>query len=353
MVMSQVESPVVKGGVMQAIVQDGYGTPEVLRLAEIDRPTPGADEVLIQVRAAGVDRGTWHVMAGQPYAMRLAIGLRRPRNPVAGMDVAGTVVEVGAEVTGFAVGDEVFGVARGSFAEYARAKANAVARKPAGLSFEQAAVIAVSGATALQGLRDVGRVQVGQRVLIIGASGGVGTYAVQLAKAFGAMVIGVCSTAKVDLVRSLGADHVVDYTRSDAIEAATAAVAAAAAAAAAEGGGYDLILDIGGNTSVHRLRRALAPRGTLVIVGGEDSGNWLGMSRQLRTLALSLSPFVHERLTTFVARSRQADLESLSALIDAGKVVPIVGATYPLADVPEAIRRLRAGMAPGKLAITI
>lgn len=334
--------PVTQEGTMQAIVQDGYGSPDVLRLAEIDRPAIGAGEVLIRVKAAGVDRGTWHLMAGQPYVMRLGTGLRRPRNPVAGMDVAGTVSAVGAGVTRFAVGDEVFGVARGSFAEYAAARADMLAGKPTGLSFEQAAVVAVSGVTALQGLRDAGRVKSGQHVLIIGASGGVGTYAVQLAKAFGARVTGVCSTAKMDLVRSLGADHVIDYTWAGANEPAEMVAC---------GERYDLILDIGGNTRLSRLRRALAPRGTLVIAGGEDAGKWLGMGRQLR--ALALSPLVRQRLTTFLAQPRRADLETLSQLIDAGKVVPVVGATYPLADVPDAVRHLRAGQARGKIAITV
>ena len=321
---------------MQAIVQHGYGSPDVLRIAEINRPDIAADEVLIQVRAAGVDRGTWHLMAGQPYVMRLGLGLRRPRNPVAGMDVAGTIVAVGAEVTRFAVGDDVFGTGRGSFAQYAAANERKLARKPSGLSFEQAAVVAVSGVTALQGLRDAGGVKAGQHVLVIGASGGVGTYAVQLAKALGAEVTGVCSSAKVDLVRSLGADHVIDYTRDDFADGARR---------------YDLILDIGGNSRLSRLRRALTPSGTLVIAGGEDAGTWFGLGRQVR--ALALSPFVRQRLTMFIAKQRYTDLEALSALIEAGKVTPVVGATYPLAHMPDAIRHLEAGQARGKIAITI
>jgi NADPH:quinone reductase-like Zn-dependent oxidoreductase len=321
---------------MQAIVQHGYGSPDVLRIAEINRPEIAADEVLVRVRAAGVDRGTWHLMAGRPYVMRLGLGLRGPRSPVAGMDLAGTIVAVGAEVTRLAVGDDVFGTGRGSFAQYAAAKERKLARKPAGLSVEQAAVVAVSGVTALQGLRDAGRVKAGQHVLVIGASGGVGTYAVQLAKAFGAEVTGVCSAAKADLVRSLGADHVIDYTRDDVADGTRR---------------YDLILDIGGNTRLSRLRRALTPGGTLVIAGGEDAGTWFGLGRQLR--AFALSPFVRQRLTMVVAKQRHTDLEALSALIEAGTLTPVVGATYPLARVPDAIRHLEAGHARGKIAITI
>ena len=325
------------GGVMRAIVQDAYGSADELRLAEIDRPRIAANEVLVKVRAAGVDRGTWHLMAGRPYLIRImGFGLRHPKNPVPGLDVAGTVVAVGSGVTGFRAGDEVFGTSRGSFAEYAAAREDKLAHKPAGLSFEQAAVVAVSGLAALQGLRGAGRVEAGQKVLIIGASGGVGTYAVQLAKAFGAEVTGVCSTAKVDLVRSIGADHVVDYTREDFADGQKC---------------YDLILDIGGNSRLARLRRALAPKGTLVIVGGEGGGKWIGMSRQIR--ALALSPFRGQRLTTFVSKQRQADLEALSRFIEAGQVAPIIGRTYPLAEVPDAMRHLEAGHARGKIAITI
>jgi NADPH:quinone reductase-like Zn-dependent oxidoreductase len=325
-----------RGALMRAIVQDGYGSPDVLRAARVERPVPAAGEVLVRVRAAGVDRGTWHVMAGRPYAVRLALGVRRPRFPVAGMDGAGTVVAVGAGVTRFSAGDEVFGVLRGSFAEYAAARERTLAHKPAGIGFEQAAVVAVSGVTALQAVRDAGRVQAGRHVLVVGASGGVGTYAVQLAKAFGAEVTGVCSGAKADLVRSMGADHVIDYTESDFIEG---------------GRRYDVILFINGTGSVSALRRALTPRGSLVIVGGEDGGSWLGLGRQLR--ALALSPFVRQRLTTFVAKQGHADLETLSALIQDGKVTPAVGAAYPLARVPDAVRDLEAGRARGKLVITV
>ena len=272
---------------MQAIVQDTYGAAGVWCVEEIARPEIAGNELLVQVHAAGLDRGTWHLMAGQPYLMRLmGYGLRTPRNRVPGLDVAGTVVAAGAEVTRFAAGDEVFGISRGSFAEYACAREDKLARKPANLTFGQAAAVAVSGMTALQGLRDAGRLRPGQHVLIIGASGGVGTFAVQIAKAFGAQVTGVCSTAKAGLVASIGADHVIDYSQHDFADGPQR---------------YDLILDLGGNSPLSRLRRALTPAGTLVIVGGEDGGRWTGMGRQLRALALSL--FVRQRLTMLTSRA--------------------------------------------------
>jgi NADPH:quinone reductase-like Zn-dependent oxidoreductase len=323
---------------MRAITQSRYGTvPEdVMRLDRVARPDIGDDEVLIQVRAAGVDRGTWHVMAGQPYLMRLlGFGFRGPRNPVPGLDVAGTVVAVGPAVTRFAVGDEVFGIARGSFAEYAAAREGTLARRPAALSFEQAGAVAVSGLTALQGLRDAGRIKPGQKVLVIGASGGVGSYAVQIARSFGAEVTGVCGTAKADLVRSIGADDVIDYTRADFADGQRH---------------YDLILDIGGNSRLSRLRRALTPRGTLVITGGEGA-RWTGVGRQLR--ALALSALIRQRLTMFVSRHRQADLDTLRRLIETGQVTPVIGRTYPLTEAPQAVRHLHAGHARGKIVITV
>jgi NADPH:quinone reductase-like Zn-dependent oxidoreductase len=321
--------------VMRAIVQDVYGSADRLRLSQIDKPAIAADEVLVQVRGAGVDRGTCHLMRGQPYLMRiLGFGFRGPKNRLPGLDVAGRVVAAGAEVTGFRPGDEVFGIARGSFAEYAAARQDKLVRKPARLSFEQAAVVAVSGLAALQGLR-AGRIAAGQKVLIIGASGGVGTYAVQLAKAFGTTVTGVASTAKADLVRSIGADQVIDYTREDFADGRQH---------------YDLILDIGGNSRLSRLRRALTPKGTLVIAGGEGD-RWTGVARQLR--ALMLSPLVRQRLTMYISTHRQADLEELRQHIEAGHLTPIVGSTYPLPEVPEAIRHLEDGRAQGKIAITI
>ena len=325
---------------MKAIVQDEYGTApeEVFRLAEITRPAIGDDEVLVRVHAAGMDRGTWHLMAGQAYLIRLlGYGLRTPRHRVPGLDVAGTVVAAGANVTRFEVGDEVFGTSQGAFAEYARARQDKLARKPATLTFDQAAVIAVSGVTALQGLRDAGRIESGQHVLIVGASGGVGTYAVQIAKAFGAQVIGVCSTAKTDLVRSIGADQVIDYTHDDFADGSRR---------------YDLILDLAGNTPLSRLRRALTPAGTLVIAGGEDGGRWTGgMGRQMR--ALALSPFVCQRLTMLVSKQDHADLERLAQLIETGELTPVIGKTYPLDQTPDAMRDLLAGHARGKLVITV
>jgi NADPH:quinone reductase-like Zn-dependent oxidoreductase len=327
-----------KGELMRAIVQDTYGGADMLRMADIDKPAIAADEVLVRVHAAGVDRGTWHTMTGRPYLMRImGFGLRGPKNRVPGLDVAGTVVAIGADVTRFTAGDEVFGVGKGSFAEYAAVREDKLAHKPPGLSFEQAAVLAVSATTALHGLRDAGRIRPGQQVLIIGASGGVGTYAVQLARAFGAQVTGVCRTDKVDLVRSIGADHVIDRTQEDFADGTRR---------------YDLILDIGGNNSLPRLRRALTPTGTLVIAGGEEGGAWFGgIGRQLH--ALVLSPFLRQRLTMFIAVPGQSDLETLRELVEAGQLDPVVGNTYPLAGAPDALRHLEAGQARGKIAITI
>jgi NADPH:quinone reductase-like Zn-dependent oxidoreductase len=322
---------------MTAVVQDRYGSADVLRLAEIARPQIENNQVLLRVHAAGLDRGTWHLMTGRPYLGRLAFGVRRPRNPVPGQDVAGTVVAVGSAVTSYAVGDQVFGFGRGTFAQYAVAREDKLAPKPVNVSFAEAAVVPVSGATALQALSDHGRVAHGERVLIIGASGGVGSYAVQIAKAAGAEVTGVASTSKLDLVRSLGADRVIDYTRDDFAGGSER---------------YDLILDIGGNPSVSRLRRALTSTGTAVIVGGEEGGSWTGsMGRPLRALALSL--FVHQRLTNFIAKQRSSDLERLSKLIEAGLVTPHIDRSYRLDQAPEAMRHLEAGHARGKVAITI
>jgi NADPH:quinone reductase-like Zn-dependent oxidoreductase len=321
---------------MQAIIQKEYGTADVLRVAETDRPVIEADQVLVQVQAAGLDRGTWHLMAGMPYAARLAVGLRTPKNAVPGLDVAGVVVAVGSKVTRFQPGDEVFGISKGSFAEFAAAREDKLARKPSNLTFEQAAAVPVSGMTALRGLCDVGRLEEGQKVLIVGASGGVGSYAVQIAKALGAEVTGVCSTGKLDLVRSIGADHVIDYSQEDFADGDKQ---------------YDLILDIGGNSTLSRLRRALTPKGTLVIVGGEDRGRWIGMDRQLR--ALALSPFVGQRLTILGPKEHYTVLERLTELIEDGQVVPVVEQTYPLSEMPDAMRDLRAGRARGKLVITV
>jgi NADPH:quinone reductase-like Zn-dependent oxidoreductase len=326
---------VVTPTTMMAVIQDRYGSSEVLRLARVARPAITGHEVLVRVRAAGLDRGTEHLMTGKPYVMRLFLGLRRPRNPVSGRDVAGTVAEVGSS-TRFAVGDEVYGIASGSFAEYAVVREDKLARKPVNLSFAQAAVVPVSAGTALRALLDVGRVQPGQSVLILGASGGVGTYAVQLAKAFGADVTAVCSTAKLDLVTSLGADRVIDYTREDFADGTRR---------------YDLILDIGGSPSVRRLRRALSPRGTVVFVGGENGGNLTGMGRQLRGALTSV--FLRQRLALLPAKERATDLERLTELIEAGKVSPSLDRSYPLDQAPDAMRLLGNGRVRGKVAITV
>src|SRR5271166_4645683 len=323
---------------MKAVVQDTYGSADVLEFRDIDPPVIARGEVLIRVRAAGVSRGVWHVMTGLPYPVRLAgYGLRAPRTAVPGTDLAGVVEAVGQDVTRFQPGDEVFGIGTGAFAEYARAPENKLAPRPASLSFEQAAVVGVSGLTALQGLRDRGRVGPGQKVLIIGASGGVGTFAVQLAKAFGAEVTGVCSTAKTGLVRSVGADHVIDYTRDDFADAQRR---------------YDVILDIGGNRRLSHLRRALTARGRLVIVGGENGGRWLGgTDRQFR--AVRLSPLVSQKLGTFIASENAGDLEVLRVLIESGKITPAIDRTYPLSQTPAAIRHVQEGRARGKVVITI
>ena len=335
---TRTNSKAALGSTMRAIVQDAYGSTDVWRSDRIAQPEIADNEVLLQVHAAGLDRGTWHLMTGRPYLLRvIGFGLRRPKNRVPGIDVAGTVVVVGSAVTRFAPGDEVFGISRGSFAEYAAAREDKLARKPHNLTFEQAAVVPVSAATALQAVSDVGKVEQGQKVLIIGASGGVGSYAVQLAKAFGAEVTGVCSTAKVNLVRSLGADHVLDYTQNDFADGAHH---------------YDVILDLGGNPALSRLRRALTPAGTAVLVGGEEGGKWTGgFGRSLRAPLLSL--FMRQQLSMLANKERGTDLERLTELIEAGKVTPSIDQTYPLDQLPEAMRHLEAGKVRGKVAITI
>ena len=323
---------------MKAIVQDAYGSTDGLELRDVDEPDIADDEVLVQVHAAGVDRGVWHVMTGLPYPIRLAgYGLRAPKTPVPGADVAGVVEAVGTAVTRFEPGDKVFGVGKGTFAEYARAAEDKLAPKPANLTFKQAAVVPISGLTALQALRDHAKVQPGQKILITGASGGVGTYAVQLAKGYGAEVTAVCSTTKVDMMGSLGADHVIDYMLDDFADGKQR---------------YDVIVDIGGNPSLSRLRRALAPKGTLVITGGETDGRWLGgADRQVR--ALLLSRLVGQTLTTFVSRENHEDLIVLKERIEAGKLAPVVDRAYSLAEAPEAIRYLEQGHARGKVVITV
>ena len=323
---------------MKAIVQDAYGSSDVLQLREMERPEAGDDEVLVQVVAAGVDRAAWHLMTGRPYLVRIVgVGLRAPKVPVPGSHVAGRVEAVGKNVTRFEPGDDVYGSATGAFAEYARARQDKLAPKPSNLSFEQAAVVPHGGFAALQALRDHGKVQAGQKVLIIGAAGAVGSFAVQLAKAFGAEVTGVCRGAELDLVRTIGADHVVDYTRDDFSDG---------------GGQHDLILDTGGNNPLARLRRALAPHGTLVIVGGEGGGRFFGgLDRQLR--AHLLSPFVSHKLGTFVAKENAADLLVLNDLIESGKLAPVMNGTYALSEAPDAVRHLEAGHPRGRIALTV
>jgi len=323
---------------MRAIAQRSYGSADDLELEIVDRPTIAADEVLIEVHAAGVDRGVWHLMTGTPYVIRIAgFGLTKPKQPVQGLDVAGRVVAVGTDVTRFSPGDEVFGIASGSFAEYAAAKEGKLALKPSTATFVQAAASTVSGITALQALTDVGRLQPGQHVLVIGASGGVGTFAVQLAKALGAEVTGVASTAKLDLVSSLGADHVIDYTRDDATDGTRQ---------------YDLIIDIGGRTALRHLRRALTSRGTLVIVGGEDGDRWTGgVGRQLR--AMMLTPFIKQRLTTFISTEAHSFVERLAEFIESGDVVPTIGQRFALEDTAEAIHQMEAGATRGKSVIVV
>jgi NADPH:quinone reductase-like Zn-dependent oxidoreductase len=297
-----------------------------------------APQELIRVRAAGVDQGVWHLMTGLPYLTRaVGYGLRKPKTGIRGRALAGHVEAVGKDIVDFRPGDEVFGTCEGSFAEYACAKENRLALKPANLSFEQAAAVPISAVTALQGLRDSGQVQPGQEVLIIGAAGGVGAYAVQLAKAFGAHVTGVCSTAKVELVRSIGADHVIDYTRDDFSDA---------------GKRYDLILDTAGNRPLSVLRRALAPRGTLVVVGGEGGGPWTGgIGRSLRAGMLSL--FVGQKLRALMSVERHEDLRFLTQLIEAGTVAPVIDKSYALADAPAAIQYVHEGRARGKVVVAI
>ncbi|MEU0268514.1 NAD(P)-dependent alcohol dehydrogenase [Nocardioides sp. NPDC006303] len=322
---------------MRAIVQTRYGDAGDLHLDRIDIPEAADDEILVRVRAAGLDRGTWHLMTGKPYVMRVAgMGFKGPKDRVPGRDLAGVVEAVGSAVTKFAIGEEVYGIGRGAFAEYAVAPEGKLAHKPAQLSFEQVAVVPISAGTALQALTDQGHLEAGQSVLVIGASGGVGSYAVQIAKALGAEVTGVAGTEKLDLVRSLGADHVIDYTLADFADGTRH---------------YDLILDIAGNPGLSRLRRALTPTGSVVLVGGEHGGNLTGgMNRSLR--ALLLTPFIGQRFAMYVAKERASDLERLAGFLEDGTVVPSLGHTFPLDRVPKAMRLLGSGRVRGKVAIT-
>jgi len=324
---------------MRAVVQDAYGSADTLDVAEIGRPPVGDDDVLLRVHAVGLHIGDWHMMTGQPYLMRVAgFGVRAPKTRVRGTDMAGTVVAVGANVTGYRSGDDVFGTCGGALAEYATAREATLAAKPAGLTFEQAAALPTSACTALQALRAVGTIEPGQHVLVVGASGGVGLFAVQIAKSFGAEVTGVCSTAKVDLVRSVGADQVLDYTRDDITSG---------------GRRYDVILDLGGTRTLTQLRRVLTPHGTLVLVGGEGGGRWIGgaLVRSLR--AVVLSPFVKQNLRMIFATANAKDLQHLRQLIEDGKLVPVIDRTYRLDQAPEAFRHLISNEARGKVIVTL
>lgn len=321
---------------MQAIVQDRYGSPDVLKLREIDKPEIDDDGILVRVRAASINAFDWHLMRGEPFPARLGNGLRRPKSSVLGLDVAGHVEAVGRNVTEFRPGDEVFGNPGGAFAEYARGRAHGFVSKPASLTFEQAAAVPVAGLTALQGLRDRGRIQPGQTVLINGASGGVGTFAVQIAKVLGGDVTGVCSTRNVELVRSLGADRVIDYTQEDFTRS---------------GMRYDLVFDIAGSRPLWACRRVLAPAGTLVVVGG-PSGRWIRPMDRL-VQAVVLSRFGSTRMLPFLSKHSHADLVTLRDLLEAGRIVPLIDRTYPLHETPDAIRYVEAGHARAKVVITL
>jgi NADPH:quinone reductase-like Zn-dependent oxidoreductase len=324
---------------MKAIVQDEYGSPDALELREVDRPVAAGNEVLVRVHAAAVNAYDWHLMRGDPYLARLSLGPRRPKVKIRGRDFAGRVETVGRDVTRFQPGDEVFGEADGAFAEYMCVAEGVVGAKPANLTFEQAAAMPLAGNTALQALRDAGRVQQGQQVLVNGASGGVGTFAVQIAKSFGAEVTGVCSTRNVDLARSIGAGHVIDYTREDFAQ---------------NGRRYDVVLDLVGNRSLSDYRRALTPTGTLVLSGGGvfDGGSLVGpMGLMIRGQVLSR--FVRQRLVIFMATQSREDLATLRELAESGEVSPVIDRTYPLSETPEAIRYLETEHARAKVVITV
>jgi NADPH:quinone reductase-like Zn-dependent oxidoreductase len=339
--LSTIERPVdpilVTGGAqkMKAIVQDEYGSPDVLELREIDRPSAGDGEVLVRVRATSVNPADSHFMRGTPFALRMAgNGMRIPKNPVLGIDVAGVVDAVGKDVTRFRPGDEVFGWCRGAYAEYACAAQDHFVSKPANITLQQAAAIPLAAITALQGLCDKGQIKPGQKVLIVGASGGVGTFAVQIAKALGADVTGVCSTRNVELVQSIGADHVIDYTQDDFV------------------GGeqrYDLIFQLAGTRSPSDCRRALTSKGTLVLSSGDGRAN--GMGRMVA--ATVSSPFVSQRLVTWVSKQNHADLMALTGFIEAGQITPVIDKTYSLDETPAAMRYLEAGHTRGKVVIAV
>jgi NADPH:quinone reductase-like Zn-dependent oxidoreductase len=322
--------------VIKAIVQDRYGSPDVLRLKDIDKPVPEDNEVLVRVRAAAINIGNWHVLRGIPYAMRPAVGLFKPKHEIPGLDLAGQVEAVGGSVKQFQPGDEVFGWCNGAFAEYACAEENNLLAKPSNLTLEQAAAVGDSAFTALNAVRDQGEVQPGQRVVINGASGGVGTFAIQIAKSFGADVTGVCSTKNVELVRSIGANRVIDYTTEDFAQADQR---------------YDVMLDLVGNRSLSDCMGTLSRQGTYVLVGVSDMDRWFGLARQIK--ALSLSPFVRQSVRVFIVKHNRADLAVLKELVEAGKVTPVIDRRYPLREVPEALRYQGEGHARGKIIITV
>lgn len=322
---------------MKAIVYERYGSPDVVHLRDVDKPVVVSDDdVVVRVHAASVNPLDWHYMRGLPYLIRTQAGWRTPKSNRLGVDVAGEVEAVGTNVTAFRPGDEVFGHCAGAFAEYARTRESELVPKPANVTFEQAAAVPVAALTALQGLRDKGRVQAGQTVLVNGAAGGVGTFAVQIAKAFGATVTGVCSTRNLDMVRSIGADHVIDYTHEDFARGAER---------------YDLVIDNVGNHSLADLRRALRAKGVLVLLGA-PGGNWIGPISLLLKATLS-SRLVSQDLLTHLAKVRKEDLVALKDLLESGAVKPVIDRTYPLSETAEAIRYLEAGHARGKVVITV
>jgi NADPH:quinone reductase-like Zn-dependent oxidoreductase len=320
---------------MKAIVYSRYGSPEVLRLEEMDRPSVGPGGVLVRVRGAAVNPYDWHFVRGEPYFIRLLVGLRVPRRQTLGVDFSGVVEAVAPDVTSFRPGDEVYGMCNGAFAEYLCAPETAIARKPRTLGFELSAAVPLAGLTAMQGLRDSGKLRSGERVLIIGASGGVGTFAVQLAKEFGAHVTGVCSTKNLELVQALGADEVIDYTQRDF---------------AGTGETYDVIFQLGGEHSPSHCRRALSRRGRLVLSSGDSDGRWIGPMNRIIKAAL-LSPFVSQTLISLDVKRSRADLEELAGLIEGGKIKPVIDRTYPLTEVADAVRYVERGHARGKVLV--
>jgi NADPH:quinone reductase-like Zn-dependent oxidoreductase len=326
-----------RGALMKAIVQDGYGTADDLMLADIDQPVVETGEVLVRVHAASVFIGDWHIVTGLPYAIRPKFGLRRPKARVRGQEMAGRIETVGEGATSFKVGDDVYGTCEGAFAEYVAVPADLLAPKPANLTFEEAATVAITGTTALQAVRDKGGVKSGQEVLIIGAAGGVGSFAVQIAHALGARVSGVGSTAQLDVMRSIGAEDAIDYTKEDFTKL---------------GRRWDLIVETAGARPIADLRRALTPRGTLVIVGGEGGGKWVGKAGRMVQGPL-MSPFISQTIRMLAVKHNGADLVVLKDLIEAGNVTPVLGKTYQLSEVPDAIRDLEQGRTRGKSVVVI